>query len=404
MPRSFPRARACLPNPSDSPHPSRSLFPRTPSTRPSGSRQQTSIATATPICCFSHRRTKATTFLNSQLTLLTGDGTGKFIAKSLVIAPNPFSQILVTDVNGDGHPDILYVYGGHTSTVNEDVDPSYEGNVELWTGDGTGNFNKTYTYSLPVGTVTAELADFNHDGRMDLAVLTHNSIDGSIAGSDSYLNIFLNTGKGTLEQTQTVHHSQAYELFGPVGDFNGDGQQDLILISSSNNAFRVLRGQGNGTFSIPASVTYTFAGLLIDSMVAASLNGDKKRDLLVALQSPSGAAPWRIASLLAKQTCGFYWAGSRNIAAGLTFQTMVDLNGDGIPDNLNFNINSGAVRVLPGEGGLNFGPAQYIHNGHWGGVIASPIKTGELPSLFFFGSSNGSYGPGYLGVMPNVSR
>lgn len=336
----------------------------------------------------------------SQLTLLTGNGTGNFAAKTLAIQPHPFSQFLLADVNGDGHPDTLYIYGGY----NTPPYPSYQGNVEIWTGDGTGNFSKTHSYPLPVGVVTAKLADFNSDGRMDLAVLTANSVDGSIAGSDTYLNIFTNLGNGTLQQTQSVHHAQAYEMLGPVADYSGDGKQDLILIGSSNNVFTMLPGIGNGTFTLPSSVTYTFSGMLIDSMASANLNGDKKQDLLVALQTPTGAAPWRIASLLAKQTSGFYWAGSRDIAAGLTYLELADLNGDGLVDDLNFNINSGAVRVLPGEGGLNFGPAEFVYNGHWGGVVLAPLKTGELPSIFFSGLTNASTGPGYLGVMPNVSK
>jgi len=338
--------------------------------------------------------------LVSQLILLTGDGSGKFTAQTLPIHPNPFSQFLVTDVNGDGRPDILYVYGGYDTSPY----PAYQGNVEVWTANGSGSFVYAHSYPLPVGVVAAELGDFNNDGRMDLAVLTHNSIDGSIAGSDTYLNIFTNLGNGSLQQTQVVHHAHAYELLGPVADFNGNGKQDLILIASSNNAFTMLPGAGNGSFALPASLTYTFAGMLIDSMAAANLNGDGKQDLLVALQTPTGANPWRIASLLAKQTSGFYWAGSRNIAGGLTYLELADLNGDGIVDDLNFNINSGAVRVLPGEGGLNFGTAQYIYNGHWGEVVLAPLKTGELPSIFFLGANHPSPNPGYLGVMPNVSK
>ena len=87
---------------------------------------------------------------------------------------------------------------------------------------------------------------------MDLVVLTANSVDGSIAGSDTYMDIFTNRGDGTLQQTQSVHHAQAYEMLGPVGDYNGDGKQDLILIGSSNNVFTVLARQGNGTFTMPA--------------------------------------------------------------------------------------------------------------------------------------------------------
>lgn len=336
---------------------------------------------------------------NTQLTLLTGDGTGTFTFTTLALTPHPFSQFFLTDVNSDGKPDLLYVYGGY----NTPPYPAYQGNVEVWLGDGKGGFAKAHSYPLPVGTITAELGDFNHDGKNDLVVLTANSVGGTVTGSDTYIDIFRNEGDGTLLNTQSIHHAHAYELLGPAGDYNGDGNQDLILIASSNDAFTVLEGKGNGTFTIPEKVTYTFAGQLINSIAATDLNGDGKADLLVSLWPNTTAYPWRIATLLAKQTSGFYWAGSRNVAAGLTYLTLADLDGDGKLDDLNFNIDSGAVRVFPGEGGLSFGPAQYIYNGHWGGVVLAPLKTGELPSLFFLGT-NGIVGPGYLGVLPNISQ
>jgi hypothetical protein len=336
---------------------------------------------------------------NTQLTLLLGNGLGTFTASTLPITPHPFSQFLLADLNSDGKPDLLYIYGGY----NTPPYPAYQGNVEVWIGNGKGGFTKAHSYPLPVGTITAELSDFNHDGKKDLVVLTANSIGGSVSGSDTYIDIFRNEGDGSLLRTQSIHHASAYEFLGPAADYNGDGDQDLILIASSNNAFTVLGGQGNGTFTIPAKVTYTFAGQLINSMASTDLNGDGKADLLVSLWPNTSAYPWRIATLLAKQTSGFYWAGSRNVAAGLTYLTLADLNGDGKLDDLDFNIDSGAVRVLPGEGGLNFGPAQYIYNGHWGGVMLAPLKTGELPSLFFLGT-NGIVGPGYLGVMANISQ
>ena len=60
--------------------------------------------------------------------------------------------------------------------------------------------------------------------------------------------------------------------------------------------------------------------MLINSMASTNLNGDKKTDLLVSLlPNTDGRLPWRIATLLAKQTSGFYWAGSRDVAAGLTY-------------------------------------------------------------------------------------
>src|SRR6266568_6100175 len=64
-----------------------------------------------------------------------------------------------------------------------------------------------------------------------------------------------------------------------VGDFNGDGVQDLTLANYHDNTVSVLLGSGNGTFQ--AARTFS-VGTNPSSVVVGDFNGDRKVDLAVA--------------------------------------------------------------------------------------------------------------------------
>src|SRR5213592_817094 len=64
-----------------------------------------------------------------------------------------------------------------------------------------------------------------------------------------------------------------------VGDFNGDGKQDLAVTNISTNSVSILLGNGNGTFGAPATFP---VGSTPTSLAVGDFNGDGKQDLAVA--------------------------------------------------------------------------------------------------------------------------
>src|SRR5438045_228186 len=92
--------------------------------------------------------------------------------------------------------------------------------------------------NYPIGTNPFAIAsaDFNGDGRADLATTSYSSNSVSVA---------LSNANGTFQAAQnfatgTVPHSVV------VGDFNGDGKRDLATANASD--VTILLGNGNGTF------------------------------------------------------------------------------------------------------------------------------------------------------------
>ncbi len=124
----------------------------------------------------------------------------------------------------------------------------------------------TPTY-YPVGNSPSGVAvgDFNGDGKQDLAVVNN---------ADQTVSILLGNGDGTF-QTAVSGALGTYPLSVVVGDFNKDGKLDLAV--SDGLVVIILLGNGDGTFQ--PQVDYS-AGTAVFNIYVADFNKDGKLDLL----------------------------------------------------------------------------------------------------------------------------
>ena len=132
----------------------------------------------------------------------------------------------------------------------------------------SGDFAAAVNYATGAGPLSVISADFNGDGKADLAVPN---------GSNT-VSVLLGIGDGAF--TAKVDYDMGASPVSVISsDFNGDGQADLAVANYGDNTVSLLLGNGDGTFA--ARDDYT-TGIGPYSVISADFNGDGKADLAVA--------------------------------------------------------------------------------------------------------------------------
>ena len=116
------------------------------------------------------------------------------------------------------------------------------------------------------------VGEFNQDGDPDLAVAEE---------SGQVLVLLGGSGGGFTGPTAVLSGSQAQGVLSSVavGDFNRDGDPDLVVAHRSGNRVRVLLGGPGGSFGAPTNFP---TGTLPASVAVADFNADGKPDLATA--------------------------------------------------------------------------------------------------------------------------
>lgn len=145
--------------------------------------------------------------------------------------------------------------------------------VSILLGRRDGSFAPHVDYSVgQFSPVALAVGDFNGDGELDLVTV--------VGAQQPSFQILVGNGDGTFQPATDFPLSSLINAAGiAVGDFNKDGKLDIAIAGAtfSGPVVSVLLGNGNGTFG--AEVDYPTAGSL--SVVTGDFNGDGKTDLAV---------------------------------------------------------------------------------------------------------------------------
>ncbi len=236
------------------------------------------------------------------------------------------------DLNGDGIPDIVMGNFNNTATTG----------ITVFISNPDGSMNTGVAYNPPGSTLLqfVGIADFNGDGKLDVAATNSANLEGCI--NCGVVEIFPGLGNGTFLMNpppptyptgQSATDSTRSALGEVVGDFNHDGWPDLAIVNNYSGTtadVAILLNDRTGKFLAP--VNYTLSALATE-ITAADLNGDGVLDLVVPLYGTSTTPGTQVAVLLGVGDGTFKPEADVPLGMNNPYAAAVgDLNGDGKAD------------------------------------------------------------------------
>jgi hypothetical protein len=296
------------------------------------------------------------------IAILLGNGHGGFTTKSTICSYGnlPFSGV-VGDFNHDGKLDLAVVSANGSGICGDGGCAA----ITIYLGNGDGTFTEHENFGIDGDFFTIVAADFNRDGNLDLAV-------SYVYFGLPNVAVFLGNGDGSFNAYSSDPSNGYLDSSSlAVGDFNNDGIIDLVSVGSGGitgegdyvGPVSIWLGNGDGTFTLAASqpdVTLVEP----DSVIAGDFTGDGNLDL--AIVDPSSTA----LTILKGNGDGTFTqvSGEPSLPQSSNLVGMADFNGDGKVD-LAYSTAPNIITLFLGNGDGTFqaGLSETVDNGQFGG-------------------------------------
>ncbi|MCO6459575.1 MAG: VCBS repeat-containing protein, partial [Pirellulaceae bacterium] len=205
------------------------------------------------------------------------------------------TRVVVVLANGVGgfHPPAIYTPTGggnayplviedfnHDSHLDVFIPTWTTSRVHLFLGSATGTLSTSIVdFTAPSAPFSATSGDFNNDGFVDAVVVNY-----SHTGSGYAVDAYLGNAGGTLTRLASTLATSATS--GPysiaAGDFDSDGNLDLVLGSVTSPTVMVARGLGNGTFTLAGTMLAGGSNHWVNAVAVGEFDHDGRDDIVVA--------------------------------------------------------------------------------------------------------------------------
>ena len=253
----------------------------------------------------------------ARMYVAIGNGSGGFTpgVNQLISSPANPRRLHLLDVNGDGKLDVVAAgffaiftalgngngtfqasqrfdvqgstYDFKMTDLNNDGFPDVvlalgeDNRLQLMLNDRTGRFGSSAVYGY-IFPRTVAAGDFNQDGNVDVVI-------GTSPGANQKVSIRLGNGDGTLRADTVLANFDPWSM--ASGQISGDNNLDVVVAGSirvnnvSVNSVLVLEGDGTGGF---ASVAALAVNNISEGVAIARLNGDSLNDIVNPGYHPAG--------------------------------------------------------------------------------------------------------------------
>jgi hypothetical protein len=310
--------------------------------------------------------------------------------------------VAIGDFNGDGVPDIA------VADYNTDLTSIDEGEISVFLGDSNGDGSFAHTQPVvdlttspptqelldsgglaPVALVAARLR--GPSAPLDLIV-----VNQGIAGLGANVSVLLGNGDGTF-QLPVPYGADIFGGLGlvptalAVGDFNGDGNLDVVVADKTlfPGYATILYGDGHGGFSSSQQLALSdLSGYPV--AVATGSFGNPSHDFFVTANTASDNV-----TVVQTNPDGSFLVNIYPTDVAPVAVAVADMNGDGYPDIITANNGGDDVSILFGNPDpnnsniLDFGKPDPIHPNTFDVGVPVIFPAGPTPTSLAVGNFDG---------------
>ena len=283
------------------------------------------------------------------------------------VAPGKFEEITLAsdlpspvhveavDLDGDGDLDLLVACMGEIFPNNEKI-----GSIIILENDGHQHFTRHVIAEHVARVTDVRAADFDGDGRLDLAVAQFGYDQGEIRW-------MRNLGNWQFESHILLNLSGTINVC--VADMNGDHTPDIVAVVSQQwEEIYLFENDGHGNFTTKKLFGSTNQDFGSSGISLCDLNRDGRPDILYSNGDGFGFAdpgmrPWHGLQWLENLGQGFFRYHRIGDLPGAYSPVGVDWNGDGATDVVALSAfndwkdpKAVSLVVFTNDGNMNFTP------------------------------------------------